>query len=112
MPTGSGSLDDTCWVTSLTSPRPMRPSGLILRSAWSCIPLTTLRSRKSSHSWLSDRSVALVDAKRAAQGTPLKKETTLACGARLVTTAPLVAPRKRVVLGRLPRCGKRRQRKL
>ena len=58
----------------------------ILRSARSCIPLTTLRSRKSSHPWLNDRFVALVDAKRAAEGTPPEKETTLACTVRLPAT--------------------------
>ena len=55
----------------------------ILRSARSCIPLTTLRSRWSSHPKLNDRSVALVDAKRAAEGAPLEKETTLACSVGL-----------------------------
>ena len=38
---------------------------------------------KSSHQGLNDRSVALVDAKQAAEGTPLEKETTLARSAGL-----------------------------
>ena len=53
----------------------------ILRSARSCIPLTTLPSGKSSHPWFTYLSVVLVDARRAAEGTPLEKETTLTCSA-------------------------------
>ena len=55
----------------------------VLRVAKTCISLTTLRARKSTHPWLNDRAVALVDAKRAAQGTLLERETTLACSAGL-----------------------------
>ena len=48
------SLADACcaakWIT-----------GTILRSASSCIPLSTLRTKKSSHPWLNDRSIALVE---------------------------------------------------
>ena len=88
----------------------------ILRSARSCIPLTTLRSRKSSHPWLNDRSVALIDAKRAAERTPLEKETTPACSAGLAAAhldyTARTAQKMRVVSGQLPSCGGRRQRKL
>ena len=68
------SLADTCWdhiADQCTSAAAKRITDTILRSANSCIPLTTLRSRKSSQPWLNDRSAALVDAKRAAEGTPL-----------------------------------------
>ena len=59
------------WVILHTSAAAKWITDTILRSASSCIPLTTLRCRKSSQAWLDDRSVALVDANRAAEGTPL-----------------------------------------
>ena len=58
-----------------------RVTDTVLRAAETCIPLITLRARKSSHPWFIDRAVVLVDAKRAAQGTSLEMETTLACSA-------------------------------
>ena len=45
--------------------------------------MITLRARKSTHPWLNDCAVALVDAMRAAQGTLLERERTLACSAGL-----------------------------
>ena len=70
------SLAHTCWdhiADQCTSAAAKWITDTILRSASSCIPLATFRPRKSSHSWLNDRSVALVDAKRAAEGTPLSR---------------------------------------
>ena len=58
-------LDDTCWKylkglsTTVAAKWVM---DTVLRAAETCIPLTTLRARKSSHPWLIDRAVALVDA--------------------------------------------------
>ena len=59
------------WVIFHTSAAAKWITDTILRSASSCIPLTTIRSRKTSYAWLDDRSVALVDANRAAKLTPL-----------------------------------------
>ena len=75
-------LDDTCWdhLRSLSTTVATKwVTNTVLRAAETCIPLTTLRARKSSHPWLDDRAVALVDAKLGPQGTPLEMETTLAC---------------------------------
>ena len=79
-------LDDNCWdhLKGLSTTVATKwVTDTVLRAAETCIPLTTLRALKSSHPWLKDRAVALVDAKRAAQGTPLEMETTLACSAGL-----------------------------
>ena len=86
--TGNGSK--TRWLTLVgitlqTSPPAAAKwiTDTILRSASSCIPLSTLSTKKSSHPWLIDRTIAFVDAKRTAEGTPLEKEATLACSAGL-----------------------------
>ena len=79
-------LGDTCWDhlkgLSTTVATKWVPD-TVLRATETCIPLTTLLARKSSHPWLTNRTLAFVDAKRAAQGTPLEMETTLACSAGL-----------------------------
>ena len=80
------SLADTCWdhiADQSTFAAAQWITDTILRSAGSCVPLTALRSRKSSHPWLNGRSVALVDAKRAPEWTPLENERSLACSAGL-----------------------------
>ena len=80
------SLADTCWDHIAGQSTTAAAKGItdtILRAASSCIPLSTLSSKKSSHPWLNDRTIALVDAKRTAEGTPLEKEATLACSAGL-----------------------------
>ena len=78
-------LDVRCGGACLVCPQLLRQwlTDTVLPAAATCIPLTTLRARKSSHPLLNDRAVALMDAKRAAQGTPLEMETTLACSAGL-----------------------------
>ena len=79
-------LADTCWGHidgQSTTVATKWITDTVLRAASSCIPLTTLRSHKSSHPWLNDRSIALVDAKRTAEGTPFEKEATLACSVGL-----------------------------
>ena len=79
-------LDDTCWdqLGILTTTDATKwVTDTVLRAARTCIPLTTLRARKLTHPWLNDLAVALVDAKRVAQGTLLERETTLACSAGL-----------------------------
>ena len=66
--TGNGSV--TRWLTLV---------GTTLQTS-----LPPLRPRRSiSHPWLNDRTIALVDAKRTAEVTPLEKEATLACSAGL-----------------------------
>ena len=79
------SLADACWDHNAdlsTTAAAKWITDTILRSASSCIPLSTLRTNKSSHPWLNDRSIVL-DAKRTAEGTPFEKEATLACSAGL-----------------------------
>ena len=44
-------------------------TGMILRYAEECIPKRLLRDRKSSHPWVNDRILDLVQRKRAAEGT-------------------------------------------
>ena len=86
------SLADTCCdhiADQSTTAAAKWITDTILRSASSCIPLSTLRTKKSSHLWLNDRTIALVDAKRTAEGTPFEKEATLACSAGL---APAYRP--------------------
>ena len=73
-------------ITLQTSLPPLRPSGS--RTQYSVRPaLTSLcppsAPKKSSHPWLNDRAIALVDVKRTAEETPLEKEATLACSAGL-----------------------------
>ena len=80
------SLADACWdhiADQSTTAAAKWVTGTKLRSASSCIPLSTLRTKKSSHLWLNDHSIALVDAKRTAEGTPFEKEATLASSAGL-----------------------------
>ena len=71
-------------ITLQTSLPPLRASGkrtqYFVRPALASL-LSTLRTKKSSHPWLNDRPIALVDAKRTVVGTPFKKEATLACSA-------------------------------
>ena len=70
------SLADTCWdhiADQFSTAAAKWITDTILRSASSCIPLSTLRTKKSSHPWLNDRTIALVDAKRTAEGTPFEK---------------------------------------
>ena len=73
-------------ITLQTSPPPLRPSGsrtqYSVRRALASL-LSTLSTKKSSHPWLNDRTISLVDAKRTAEGTPLEKEATLVCSAGL-----------------------------
>ena len=64
--------DATKWVTDT-----------VLRVARDLYPIDHSSSSQITHPWLNDRAVALVDAKRVAQGTPLERETTLACSAGL-----------------------------
>ena len=68
------SLADTCWDH-------IADQSATAAAKW--IPLSTFSTIKSSHPWLNDRTIALVDAKRTAEGTPLEKEVTLACSAGL-----------------------------
>ena len=80
------SLADACWdhiADQSTTAAAKWITDTILRSASSCIPLSTLRTKKSSHPWLNDRTIALVDAKRTAEVTAFEKEATLACSAGL-----------------------------
>ena len=80
------SLAHTCWdhiADQSTTAAAKWITNTILRSASSCTPLSTLSAKKSSHPWLNDRTIALVDAKRTAEGTPLEKGATLACSAGL-----------------------------
>ena len=80
------SLADACWdhiADQSTTTAAKWITDTILRSASSCIPLSTLSTKKSSYPWLNDRAIALFDAKRTAEGTPLEKEATLACSAGL-----------------------------
>ena len=80
------SLADACWdhiADQSTTAAAKWITGTKLRSASSCIPLSTLRTKKSSHPWWNHRSIALVDAKRTAERTPFEKEATLACSAGL-----------------------------
>ena len=112
------SLADTCWdhiADQSTTAAAKWITGTILRSASSCIPLSTLRTKKSSHPWLNDRSIALVDAKRTAEETPLRRKRRLHAvqvSQQLLTTTPPVLRRKCVVSSLLPSCGGRRPRKL
>ena len=88
------SLADTCWdhiADQSTTAAAKWITDTIHRSASSCIPLSTLRTKKSSHPRLNDRSIALVDAKRTAKGTPFEKEATLACSAGLAAACHYTA---------------------
>ena len=111
------SLADTCWdyiADQSTTAAAKWITDTILRSASSCIPLSTLRTKKS-HPWLNDRTIALVDAKRTAEGTPLEKEATLACSASLAAAYHDYTARtaqKCVVSNPLPSCGGKRPRQL
>ena len=73
-------------ITLRTSLPPLRPSEsrtqFFVRPALAslCPPSAP---KKTSHPWLNDRTIALVDAKRTAEWTPLEKEATLACSAGL-----------------------------
>ena len=80
------SLADACWdhiADQSTTTAAKWITDTILRSASSCILLSTLSTTKSFHPWLNDRAIALVDARRTAEETPLEKEATLACSAGL-----------------------------
>ena len=63
-------LDDTCWdhLKGLSTTATKWVTETVLRAAETCIPLTTLRAHKSSHPWLNDRAVAVMDAKRGCTG--------------------------------------------
>ena len=77
-------LDDTCWdhLRSLSTTDAAKwVTDTVLRVARSCIPLTTLRARKSTHPWFNDRGPCIRPA--GCTGTPMEMETMLACGAEL-----------------------------
>ena len=104
--TGNGSM--THWLTLVgitlqTSQLPLRPSGsrtqYFVRPALAslCPPSAP---KKSSHQWLNDRTIALVDAKRTAGGHPLRRKRRLHAvqvSQQPITTTPPVLRRKCVV---------------
>ena len=111
-------LADTCWdhiADKSTTAAAKWITDTTLRSASSCIPLSTLSTKKSSHPWLNDRTIALVDAKRTAEGHHWRRKRRLRAVQVLqqpITTAPPELRRKSVVSRPLPSCGGKRPRKL
>ena len=54
-------------------------SNTIISAAEQCIPKRTLQQKKSTHPWLTGEVEELVEAKRAAEGTPHEREAAEAC---------------------------------
>ena len=79
-------FDDSCWdqLKGLSTTVAAKwVTDADLRAAETCVPLTTLRARKSSHPWLNDRAVSLVDAERAGCREHRWRWRQLACSAGL-----------------------------
>ena len=79
----------------------------LLKTARKHVPVTTWKEKKSSHPWLDDHCLALVQAKRQAGGTPEYEQKLKECSEGILHAYQEYAKRTRAKMSSLPRGSKK-----